>query len=365
MSKPSICIGLFASVIILSAICIFRKDSLWTIVKLAGIAIPVMLIIIMPELMRNIATFGKFMHSGTGARQLVGTLKPSYLFVNSMKNLAFNIPTIYIPQSNRWIATIIYRISNILKVDINDPSISEDGRTFALGEPGDLGHDTAVNSIIIIAAMVCFIWCLYRWKKEEVLQRRYTCISCFLFLLVCTVVRWEPFVSRYMLPYLALLCPMVSIQLQDFSKNSKWTTWQVSCNPVMYCLCITQLSMLIFYHLDIARKMERPEGYFYNYGREEDYITACNLVLEEGYSKIGLILGEDTYEYPIWYMLQNEVERIEHIMISNESHKYEDEMFVPDCIFVSTTQENVMELPYGCYRRKTMGDVMNLYVRDE
>ena len=103
---------------------------------------------LLPELLRNISSFGSISLSIAGQRQLVGTIKPAYILINGLKNYAFNIPTIYIPRSRHWMEAIVYRMAGILNVVIDDPCISEDGREFFLHEARTYGHDTAANDVI-------------------------------------------------------------------------------------------------------------------------------------------------------------------------------------------------------------------------
>lgn len=386
LTKPSACIGMLFLALVLLIVCIRRRDSILVIGKLIGTVVPVMAVILAPEMIRNLVTFQAMLHSGTGARQLVGTLDPRYLLINCLKNLVCHLPTVLIPQSSRRIASFIGRIAFLIGVDINDPGISEDGRYFVLGAPGDYGHDTAVNSLIMMMAGLSFLWCLYRWIKagrkagkktgrcrtDEILlfRRKYACMVTVLLLIISVTVRWEPFVSRYMLPYLALLCPMVSMQLEDFSEMSGGKVRRVVCVWAAGGLCIMQLGALFSYHMHIIKRQggERPEGYFYNRSNIADvYLVSCRFIRDRGYGKVGLILGEDSYEYPLWSMLQGYAERIEHVQIGNESGIYEDPEYIPDCVFVSGVPESGQEMieVHGIsYRRELSSEEAAVYVKN-
>lgn len=366
LSKPSVCIGMLFFAVILLFTCIFRRDSFCTISKLICLSLFIITIIILPEVIRNISTFGAVLHSGTGSRQLVGTMNPFYLFINGIKNFTFNLPTIFIPQSSQFLKLAVCKIATLLNVDINAVSISEDGKIFSVGAPDTYGHDRAVNSIVLIVTVICFLWCLHRRRQENYYQRQYTYIVFALFIVFCTVVRWEPFVSRYMLPYLALLCIMASVQLQDISQNAKMEMWRISCVPVVCCLCIVQLSLLFSYHIDILLEQEvkRPTGYFRSRRNIEiSYTEACEYISLNGYEEIGLILGGDSYEYPIFYMLKNKVKRIEHILVTNESCKYEDMLYEPDCVLTTNISEDTIEIHNNSYEKVMDGEEIKVYIK--
>lgn len=266
LTKPTVTMAMLFLCIILLVVCIIRRDVLKTITKLILMALPIMLIILIPEMVRNIETFGAIFPSGTGSRQLVGTLNPKYLFINGLKNFLFNLPSIYIINSHVYLTSFVCMVAQLMGADINDPSISEDGRIFSLHQAPSFGHDTAVSSTILIVAMVCLAWCIYRRKRAEKYPKMYTYVVMTMFALICVFIRWEPFVSRYMLPYLALMCPLVSIWLADISKNVK-IDWIRGSSTVVVCwMGILGLIMLFSYHGRIAVKqdMSRPEGYFTN-----------------------------------------------------------------------------------------------------
>lgn len=362
-TKPTVCMGMLFLAFVLLYFCIVRKDSIKILVKLMVMALIVISILILPEMFRNIETFGAIFPSNTGSRQLVGTLNPKYLFINGLKNFSFNLPTIYITNSHIILKNFVCFIAKLLKVDINDPSISEDGREFSLGEALTFGHDTALNSTILIVAVFCLIWCLYRRKKANRDRKTYTYLVMLLFAVCCTFIRWEPFVSRYMLPYLALMCPMASIWIEDISENAKNECLKKASYIVVSWLGITGVLMLFSYHgnIIIKQKVSRPEGYFTNrtYIREE-YISAVDTVIESGARNIGLMMGGE-YEYPIQYMLKETAERIEDVGVGNDTKKYADSSFIPECIIASKDLGESLDLRNRKYKKILSGENINVY----
>lgn len=363
LTKPAVSMGMLMLAVVLLAICIIRRDSVIKLLKLLAVSAPVIVLIILPEVVKNISTFGALLSPITGERQLVGTLNPRYLFINGLKNFAFNLPTVYINNSDRLYADLVYKISELLKVDINAPSISEDGRVFGLGGAGNFGHDTAINSTILYVSIFCFIWCLCR-KSLEMFKRFYTYIVMLLFVFFCAFVRWEPFVSRYMLSYLALFCPMAAVWLEDMSQNAKNIFVKNYSLPVVCWMGILGITMLAQYHGKIAFQegMARSERYFRNNsGITKEYVNACSVIENLGCERVGLMLGEDTYSYPIMYMLKHDVKRIEHIAVSNETQKYEDLAYTPDCIISVGDLGDWTEFRNNYYERIYAGEALNVY----
>lgn len=364
LTKPTVSIGMAVMAIILLVICIIRRDSVIKLVKLLCLSVPVILAVIIPEAVRNIHTFGAIFTTITGPRQLVGTLDPRYLFINGLKNFSFNLPVDFVTNSEHIIAAVVYKAAALLCVDINHPSISEDGRIFSLGSANSMGHDTAVNAAILYISLGCFFWFLYHRKRAGSFPKLYTSMVAVLYIIICSVIRWEPFVSRYMLPYLALLCPMAVIWIEDISLNAKNVILKKFCLPIICWIGITGLVALITYHGGIISRqdMSRPYGYFTNRSDiAEEYVQVCETVKERGYELIGIVCMEDDYEYPIYYMLKRSADRIRHIMVSNETSVYEDIEYVPECIISTIDLGNSTTYHDILYNRQTEG-ILNVYI---
>ncbi len=58
-----------------------------------------------------------------------------------------------------------------------------------------------------------------------------------IFIIFCCLVRWEPYVSRYMISYLALLCPMIAFETEDFSENFIYPVAE-HFYFLQFCLCV-------------------------------------------------------------------------------------------------------------------------------
>ena len=335
LAKPSVNIGMAILLFLLLFKCIKRKDKAAELIKLIIVAIPTVILPVLPELCRNYHTFMALSNPVTGARQLIGTLRPNYLFVNLIKNFAQNWPNIYLYDSSEWMAKIVMFIAVIFRVDINDVSIAEDGMTYTMQQAPSYGHDTAVNPVVVILATLFFIWCLLRIRNHRNIGNKYSVWAVSLFIIFCGLVRWESFVTRYMLSYLAVLCPMIGWQMQTFTEESKKEELRTAIVPIVYFLCLTELFSLCRYHQEQWHEdaSVRPEHYFsQNKGIREEYLNTLDWVKEKGYQRIGIKLSGFNYEYPIWYILDNPELQIEHVLVKNASIMYADTDYIPDCI---------------------------------
>ena len=339
LAKPSVLIGAAVLALALLVRCIWRKDSASAIIKLLVSVIPVMGGILGPEMARNL--LGSVSTFEVGRDQLVGTLNPVYILVNWMKNFSFNWPSIYLYKSDHWIAAIIYRLAGFLGVNIDDPSISYTGRPFELHEAATYEPDMAVNEVIIIFFTLCFLWGIYRYKKQKSgLGKEYSMLVSLIFIIFCAVVIWEPWVSRYMIPCLTLLCPMIAYELEDFEKVAgKYGNYAL---PLILFMCCVELFGLGMYHVGIAWRegKDRFAGYFRNNrALYTEYNEVCEYLKDSAGNGLGLYLGLDSYEYPLWACLDERMGEIRHVMVQNESSKFEEGDFLPEYIATDLTRE--------------------------
>lgn len=336
--KPSVCIAMVIFVLWLLVVCIRRKDKVGVLLRLILCTIPCIVLPIIPELARNISTFHAISSPIAGQRQLVGTLNPLALLVNFSKNFVINLPTVYLYDYARQFAKVPEILARLLRVDLNNPAISEDGRVYALSDAPNFGHDTAANPLIVWLLIFCIVLVIFKIKKMEwkKLLHSYSLIAVVSFLIFCTILRWEPFVTRYMLSYLTLLCPMLALQMQKLPEKGMSITCQNMWVGAICFVAIMNLASMCMYHRNVCNVDDadtRPYGYFVVRPQEYPaYLSIAQDIKAQGYSRVGIYLGENHYEYPFWAMLKDSDVEIEHVNVTNESAVYMDEIFVPETI---------------------------------
>lgn len=338
LTKPSVCVAMVVLCLWLLINCIIRKDNISVLLKLAGTAFAGMAATIVWELTRNIKTFHAFSSPLAGARQLIGTLHPGYVFVNALKNLIHNLPSAYLSEINTMFESLMRIISNLLHVDLNAECISEGGGAFRLNLELAYGHDTALNPIIVWLMLICILWGtvnLIRHRKAAgKWYQNYMIAVTTAFLVFCCVLRWEPYVTRYMLSFLALLCPGIAVCLQQFTVDKKQL--QKGIIGLVIGLCLLDTMNMAVYHRNLCVRLDagkKPEGYFAI--RPQEYqpcMEICQYILDNGYSDLGIFQSGDDYEYPYWSMLHSRIKRIEHVNMYDESAVYSDKSYQPECI---------------------------------
>ena len=345
LAKPSVMFAIFLFAVWVLVICFIRKDDIVVIAKLIVCSLSTICIFLFPEIFRNLYTFHAISDPIAGARQLIGSKHPAYIFVNFFKNFIWNMPNIYWTKSIEYLTKITNVIANLVNVDINDVSISEDGREFVMNMAQDYGTDTAINPIVVSLMILCCLWiiCKTRKIKIEQIAESYSIIVISAFLIFCSLVKWEPFVTRYMLGYLALLCPMISIQIQDWGNRLRDRRIYYAVLGIIFFCSVVETANMVSYHCEVCKgeKESREFGYFYwrNYDIYQAYIKMEKVIEESGYKNVGIITSEVAYDYPMFKLLEDHVDNIKHINVKNATNKYEDPHYQPECIIVLDSAE--------------------------
>lgn len=333
LSKPSVCFAMLIFLIWTLVCAIQRKDDFVIIVKLLGIGFIVSVVLILPQVIQNIVVFGQVSPANVGARQLVGTLAPNYLFIGFLKNFTYNLANSFMPAIKEGLSVFLYFMADCLQVNLDDPSIAEDGGAYGFSSY-PYGCDTALNSLVLVGAIIGIIWCLIRLKKQQDMQKKF-CISAMLsYIVFCVFLRWQPFISRYMIGYFALFCPLIAIQIQDFISIVKNSMSKKVISFCFFFICLVSYVGVIKNVMEIDTK-DWPKSYFYHVGYYyNEYEEMCDIIMDKNYKEIGLITGANSYEYPLWGILNRKYKdfTIKHINVEGELQKFEDLHYTPECI---------------------------------
>ena len=344
LAKPSGCIALVLLSVWILIVCIRRKDKVLTVVKSIAVVVGTALIIILPEMIRNIITFHSISDEETSTGFLVASWDIRYLLANLVQNIGFNLTNVYL-NIDSLIDKVVYKIAYMLYSGTEVPASL---LNFELINPAEKNHDSAVNPLIfwlmilaIVFGIAVKVFRTVRKKKtpEESVQWGYVVASLGSFLVFGAVVRWYRFITRYEIGYIALLIPAVMLIFQYILRCRR----QLYCifAGMVICICAAELGDSIQYHKSFLQSGDnRVSQYFAVRGLYPQYTEVTESIKDEGYENIGFICSNDSYEYPLWKMLEDSVVRFEHVCVENETRKYDRSDFEPDCIIMADVEGN-------------------------
>ena len=352
LAKPSVMVGMFGFALWLFVCCIRRKQKAGRILLWVFCTAALALVVIAPELVRNLVTYHAISDPWQGKGQLVHSASPADLLISFLKNLFFNLPAKWWPGLSSVLVWFVYSLGGLLHVDVDSETISEFGRPYALNEPGNFSVDGAVSPVITAAMLLCIaiyvvhlvVWLIRGKKGERVFTGiGYSTVAVFLFLLMCVLIRWELWIGRYQLPYFALLCPAVAIQLQKVSVRYRERHLAQVLAGVLALFSFAELGLYGFQRTRDAKYMHdvsREQAYFWDQrGLYTDQYLPLTSELDtlELPSEVGLISEEGSYCYPVMRYLINKGCSCTFVTGSGDNAKYEDSSFAPDLIVMLDT----------------------------
>lgn len=219
LAKPSVCFGAAVFLCWLLMVEIREKAEVRMLLSYGALGACIVAVLLSPGVFINLLAFGSISHEGVGARQLVGSLKPQYLTVNFFKNFTFNFASEKIEATRIYIEKFLYALADLFRINLNDPAISEDGGIFTFPDFPALSCDVALNMFVAVAALLSMLWFLVRYKKQKKETKGFVWFAALSWLLFCCVLRWERFINRYMITYLALLSVMIVLQTEEIRKK--------------------------------------------------------------------------------------------------------------------------------------------------
>lgn len=338
LAKPSVCFGAAVFLCWLLMVEIREKAEVRVLLSYGALGACIVAVLLSPGVFINLLAFGSISHEGVGARQLVGSLKPQYLTVNFFKNFTFNFASEKIEATRIYIEKFLYALADLFRINLNDPAISEDGGIFTFPDFPALSCDVALNMFVAVAALLSMLWFLVRYKKQKKETKGFVWFAALSWLLFCCVLRWERFINRYMITYLALLSVMIVLQTEEIRKKGSRFIYGIICSILVIGSLFNYGKEINYLRTLAPYSPERGYFAYHPYNRQE-YPALSDAVKATGGQKIGLILGADSFEYPIWRMLDDKDYEIRHIMVKNQTKKYEKEDFIPDCIWAEGVNE--------------------------
>jgi hypothetical protein len=272
----------------------------------------------------------------TNAEFSLGTL-----FSNLLRNLALHAAT-PLASLNRAVEGGVIWLHAVAGIDPQSPATTWQGSVFRLMEVGVVHEDYAGNGLHLLLALVAvpLIW------RRKVGQTRTYCLAVLAgAMLFCLLLRWQPFNSRLQLPLFILWAPLTGIAFGEVRQR-----WAVSVGML---LSVAALPWLLFNAsrpllplprtlvARIAPSVQAPPSIF-TAPRQEQYFRNSPWVMESfvacasrikaaGYTRVGLRLGIDSWEYPLWALLGPGV-RIEHVGVANRSAVCRRDGFVPEVV---------------------------------
>jgi 4-amino-4-deoxy-L-arabinose transferase-like glycosyltransferase len=266
---------------------------------------------------RNQADFGSPLGPEAGV-YANGVYSPAAVASNVIRNAALQLSLpAALDTSLQWSERLNRAIDrlheSVLGIDKNDPRTTWMHTTFAV-TPQSLDEDYGGAWLHFLIALISVVLYGVRMKKQSSSTLFLLAVAAGA-LLFCILLKWQPFHTRLHLPFLVIIAPWTAFVLRAaLPRAGLHVIALVLVLGALPPLFYNQTRPLLGESSILSRS--RIEIMFAKRPTLLDaYRTAAALVHESGCGALGLRLGADSWEYPLWVLLAafGDLPQIEHL----------------------------------------------------
>ena len=267
-------------------------------------------------------------------------ISPTITFSNMLRNGALHIGTPFDLINN-----YSFRAMQISLGDqLNDPKSTLGTTTFSIPS-FSLHEDYAGNLLHIILIVLAFLVLpLVRISNKRAVY----CYAGSLLIgavLYCALLKWHPWATRLHTPIFMLSAPFIAAVLAGLHSFQKRLFVCVAIVLFAYSIPFLILnktrSFVALVNNSILSANEPYKSYFIN--RPElyaDYSAAAKIIMDEGAEEVGLCLGYDDYEYPLFVLVGRHaslgIPRFRHVGVMDVSRMKENPHLPPPVMILAT-----------------------------
>lgn len=288
---------------------------------------------------------------------------------NVIRNIGLHIGTPF-DQVNSFLENGIYKVHRIIGFETNDIRTTWPGTKFHVLRLS-LHEDTAGNPLHLILVTISILMLIVKKRIKDDVLYYFICLV-FAFILFCLLIRWQPWNSRLHLPLFILWSPLIGLTLSQ--PRVHWVAY-----VYVVILILGAIPYLLYNKARPILGQEsiittnRTELYFRNRpSLAKPYIRSTHFLANTQCSDIGLILPENSYEYPFWILLSKnngQALHIEHVNVMNVSHvisnEYPFKAFIPCAVIFVSDDNPPDEISIGniTYSQEWMSNLVSVFVQ--
>lgn len=258
-----------------------------------------------------------------------------------VQNLATNATSRCFPQVNLWLKRIVNKIDYEISYGLC--------RFQVFVDQADLGETSEPSPCIMWFTLIACILVVARISKLLREQLVFFWCSILSLIIQAGLMGYTYFRVRYLLGVMGTLCICFVLVIQNMRISDRRRR-----DVVVAMLAISSLGAINAMTFEIndaveGLKGERIHQYFVNIDEVEEYYDEMiSYVNEAGYTNVA-ILGDISYEYVVWQMVDN-LQRLEAVNVEYAPmQKYEDFSYIPECIFAESKERIYLETQIECH----------------
>jgi hypothetical protein len=253
------------------------------------------------------------------------------LLSNVVRNISLHIATPY-QSINQFLQNAIYYLHQLLGIDVNNPLTTFANEKFNIlnhSIPSDENNvGNLIHFLLIIFVMIFYL--IQKKLRDRNIILIYLVSTVATFFIFCFVLKWQPWGSRLHLPIFVLYSPFIGTVLSHSFKNRiiVFTSFFLLTYSLPYVFHNTSRPLAMINGISnnlggSVLSVNRINQYFSNRPNlKSPYTDAIDFVKSKECSDIGLLIGDDSWEYPFWVISRNYPKnafRFKHINVKNFS----------------------------------------------
>jgi hypothetical protein len=330
--------GLFVAGIVCYKLIKFNDNKL---IINALICLVVLVIINLPHSYRNFQFSGDI--RGTSKEESQDYINEELSLPNTIsiavKNIGLHLDPLFIGNTGN---VLVEKFHLITGLDINKKGTNVFDSAFTC-TPGWKNHeDTQPNFLHLLMICISSGFIIYLWIRKE--RSKKTSILLIIlfhaflqFLLFCLMLSWEPWNSRLHIPLFYSVIPIVVVGFNIKRINVIYYLLTFILIVQAFYIILTNYSREFItiekQNSTIGLNEARYKKYFTN--RPDlypEYDKITNKLVSQKTTKIGLILHNDSWEYPLYPKLQKQIVEPIHIEVKNYTTSIPPNKSTPECI---------------------------------
>ena len=331
----------------LMAFALLRTRGVWRTFEWAGFSLAVVILLSFGLLSRNLRVYGSPLNPAEVSLHGDQPRTVKTLISNLSRNVSLHLGTPS-PHVNKATASAILALHNVIGIDPNDPRTTSAGR-FRVSPPST-AENLAGNPLHALIILVFLPVLVLKRKELRSDLKWYAILAVSSLLLFSIIFKWQIFASRYHLPFFVLNAPWVGLIVA----KARHRAWSALFSIGLLVAAIPWLLQIRSRPL-VPNEGESYVGSIISEPRErlylanglylyEPYRRLTEGIIKSGCQSVGIAIGGNSAEYPIWALLGSPQEEIAigWLVAGTPSAKFRDPAFEPCAIICEDCDESVL-----------------------
>jgi len=282
-------------------------------------------------------------------------MNAGYLLSNVIKNAGLHTGVMFFKPAAIFSNKAIYKVHQIMGVDINDPATNYRNLQYKSGSAitDEDGSSNPFHLLFIVFSALLILWYFIKGRRNIAVTSLWLIVIVQV-LFFCLYLKWQPWHSRLHIPMFLMSVPLICYCL---SLNVWYRRIIYGFTPI-----ILAYALLVVLHNDrkpYGNKIfgDRYKNYFLgNPSLYPEYDSINRSLQKSIYKNIGLIMGVDDWEYPLFTRaFSTEINPI-YIEVDNFSKNAPPVPDNVDCIVSTTVNKPFIDFKGSHYINRTPAD---------